>query len=246
MSNRQSSRSRLRLRHHRREFTPNNQMIVMKRMVFVVGSLLILLSLSKMLTVSTTLRYLNFGGIGQEEIVIIMHQETSRNATPSLFLAPSLPQQEQQQPPKVEAEYIINYGLDSSKFVREILYCLEDFQCKMQYIHFQKTGGTDIEQKFYQITNMRDKKVKAFVPHVQYNASSCQESAAMYFLDNVGRYCQSKFFSLETTAGLFLNTVVPTCMEYYEKQQKPQRLLILMSFRQPLERLLSHIQYSCF
>jgi hypothetical protein len=147
------------------------------------------------------------------------------------------------------------YHLQSTKFVNEILDCLQDIDCTIQFLHHGKTGGSDIEKKFYQLTSKADSAVRAHIPGRYCGNKSFPgggECVAEYFRKHIKNYCESKFFSLETNTHFFLNQVVPTCMQHRQQQYqflnitttKP-RSVLLSSYREPIERLISHIHQLC-
>jgi hypothetical protein len=146
------------------------------------------------------------------------------------------------------------YHLQSTEFVNEVLDCLQDADCTIQFLHYGKTGGSDIEKKFYQLTDKDDSTVRAHIPGRYCSNKSFHEGECVvdYFRKHIKNYCNSKFFSLETNTHMFLNQVVPTCMQYRQQQYQSHnitttkpRSILLSSYREPIERLISRIHQLC-
>lgn len=96
----------------------------------------------------------------------------------------------------------INYGLESDRFVRELLGCFEDRDCRILYFHFGKTGGKDIEYRMS--LYMKPPCAKA----------CCGNLLMKRFRRDPNSYCGGlhKFASFEVTSTPFLDTIVPTCL----------------------------------
>jgi hypothetical protein len=70
-------------------------------------------------------------------------------------------------------------------------------------------------------------------------------SLRLHFLSHVQKYCSAKFTSYEIDAEIFLETVVPTCMKINTNRTSKSRGVILSTFREPIQRTLSHIHQIC-
>jgi hypothetical protein len=132
------------------------------------------------------------------------------------------------------------YHLQPMKFVSQMLGCVQDDGCTIQFLHYGKTGGSDLQTKFFGLTN--SPVLKAYLPG---------GLLPSYFMEHVDEYCSSKFFGLEIASSFFWDKVVPMCMEYRKQKYQQNnttttpRSIVLSSYREPIERLLSHIHQLC-
>lgn len=121
----------------------------------------------------------------------------------------------------------INYRLEPGIFVKELTTCFEDDDCRIYYLHFGKSGGSGLENRMF----------KAFPP---YQDSFMRGNMLQRFQENPSNFCNAKFSSYQVSSPDFINTIVPTCMK-----ETGSRAIILVSFREPIQRSLSYIHQMC-
>lgn len=121
----------------------------------------------------------------------------------------------------------INFRLESGRFVNELTDCFDDDDCRLYYLHFGKSGGSGLENRMF----------KVFPP---YQDSYCGGRMMERFHERTSEFCNAKFSSYQVSSPDFLNTVVPTCM-----QETGSRAVVLVSFREPIQRSLSYIHQMC-
>jgi len=123
--------------------------------------------------------------------------------------------------------HVINFRLQSNLFVNQLTRCFDDDDCRIHYLHFGKTGGSGMENRMF----------KAFPPYLD---SYCKGSIMKQFHERTSEYCNAKFSSYQVSSPDFVNTIVPTCM-----RQTGSRAVVLVSFREPIQRSLSYIHQMC-
>jgi hypothetical protein len=121
----------------------------------------------------------------------------------------------------------INFHLYPNKFVKELTDCFNDADCRIYYYHFEKSGGTDVENRMALI----------FPPRLQ---SCCGETQMQRFRDAPNEFCKAKFSSYQVGSSDFLDEIVPTCIA-----KTGARAVVLVSFREPIQRTLSYIHQKC-
>jgi hypothetical protein len=121
----------------------------------------------------------------------------------------------------------INFHLYPNKFVKELTDCFDDADCRIYYYHFEKSGGTDVENRMSLI----------FPPRLQ---SCCGETQMQRFRDAPNEFCKAKFSSYQVGSSDFLDEIVPTCIA-----KTGARAVVLVSFREPIQRTLSYIHQKC-
>jgi hypothetical protein len=121
----------------------------------------------------------------------------------------------------------INFRLQPNQFVDTMTDCFDDVDCRIYYLHYGKSGGSGIENRMF----------KVFPP---YQNSFAGGSMLKRFQEKTSEYCRAKFSSYQVSCRDFVNTIVPTCMK-----ETGARAVILVSFREPIQRSLSHIHQMC-
>jgi hypothetical protein len=121
----------------------------------------------------------------------------------------------------------INFHLYPNKFVKELTDCFNDTDCRMYYYHFQKSGGTGVEEWMARI----------FPPALP---SCCGATQMKRFRDAPDKFCKAKFSSYQVGSSHFLDEIMPTCIE-----KTGARAVVLVSFRESIQRTLSYIHQMC-
>ena len=121
----------------------------------------------------------------------------------------------------------ISFHLYPNKFVQELTDCFYDDDCRIYYYHFEKSGGTSIEQRM----------ARLFPPRLN---SCCGPTLMERFRVEPIKYCEAKFSSYQVGRSEFLDEIVPTCIA-----KTGARAVVLVSFREPIQRTLSYIHQKC-
>jgi len=126
----------------------------------------------------------------------------------------------------------VNFRLHPNMFIKEMMECFDDGNCRIYYFHFGKTGGTSVQER-----------MARYVPPGSLG-SCCNARLMKRFRESPKAHCTRKFSSYEVGSNNFLKEVVPTC------QSVPQgnttaRAIVLVTFREPHERALSNIHQMC-
>ena len=121
----------------------------------------------------------------------------------------------------------INFRLQANNLVNVLTDCFDDADCRIYYLHFGKSGGTDLEERMF----------KVFPPYMD---SYCGGSMMKCFHERSTKYCNAKFSSYQAESPFFLKTIVPSCMT-----QTGSKAVVLVSFREPIQRGLSYIHQMC-
>jgi hypothetical protein len=90
----------------------------------------------------------------------------------------------------------INFHLYPNKFVKELNDCFNDTDCRMYYYHFQKSGGTGVEERMARI----------FPPSLP---SCCHASLMKRFRDAPDKFCKAKFSRYQVGSSDFLMKLCP-------------------------------------
>lgn len=122
----------------------------------------------------------------------------------------------------------INFRLEPTEFVSEVTNCFNDDNCRIYYYHFGKSGGSGLENRMF----------KVFPP---YQDSFMRGKLLKQFQEEPRRFCLAKFSSFQVPSPDFADTIIPTCM----KESGGSRAIILVSFREPIQRSLSFIHQMC-
>lgn len=123
----------------------------------------------------------------------------------------------------------INFRLEPDHFVDELTSCFHDDDCRVRYLHFGKSGGSGLENRMF----------KVFPP---YQDSFMRGQLLQRFKGNPNDFCNAKFSSYQVSSPDLINTIIPTCMK---ETGSDARVIILVSFREPLQRSLSYIHQMC-
>ena len=122
----------------------------------------------------------------------------------------------------------INFRLEPTEFVSELMNCFDDDKCRIYFYHFGKSGGSGLENRMF----------KVFPP---YQDSFMRGKLLKQFREEPRKLCLAKFSSYQVSSPEFVNTIIPTCM----KETGGSRAIILVSFREPIQRSLSFIHQMC-
>jgi hypothetical protein len=122
----------------------------------------------------------------------------------------------------------INYLRQPAAFVQLFQECSIDPECHIMYHHTSKTGGTTLEHALF----------PAFNQPVE--LTCCHKRLRTRFFDDPEHFCSQKFTSWQMFDNEFFE-VVTHC-----HQRDPQRRsLLLTSFREPTQTLVSYIHQMC-
>jgi hypothetical protein len=147
----------------------------------------------------------------------------------------------------------INFGVFPQLAAQELVECFVDSDCSIYYFHTHKTGGTDVEKRFFQL----------FPPSLP--NYSFRKPLKEVFENDVDKYCSAKFssYQVQVDDDLFLNTILPTCMDYNYQTMKTKtneirssmhdddgggggpRAIVLATFREPIARTISSVHQVC-
>jgi hypothetical protein len=122
----------------------------------------------------------------------------------------------------------INFRLQPEMFVEELTRCFNDKDCRIYYYHFGKSGGTGVLERMEHL----------YPPRLD---SCCNGPMMDRFRKDPKLYCSLKFSSYEITSSDFLGRVMPTCYNITNQS----RSIVLVTFREPLQRTLSYIHQMC-
>ena len=137
---------------------------------------------------------------------------------------------------------IINFHTSSNNFIKTLSSCFINKDCHVIYHHIGKTGGTNVESRFFNVFPFHPKRTKM--------SSCCSGKAVDKFNKFISYFCSSKFTAFQVRASQF-DGIVSQCMDYYKtayekkKIKKKQSLVILASIREPASRTLSNIHQLC-
>lgn len=120
-----------------------------------------------------------------------------------------------------------NFHLDPEAFVSTLAGCFHDANCRIYYYHLAKSGGTDLESKMFAYFSKRIDPC-------------CNQRLMRRFRNDTDMHCQANFSSYEVTAPMFIDEIVPTCMNI-----TGGRAVILATFREPIQRTVSSIHQKC-
>lgn len=123
----------------------------------------------------------------------------------------------------------INFRLEPTEFVSKLTNCFEDDNCRIYFYHFGKSGGSGLENRMF----------KVFPP---YQDSFMGGKLLKQFQEEPRKFCRAKFSSYQVSSPDFVNAIIPTCMN--ETDGGP-RAIILVSFREPIQRSVSFIHQMC-
>jgi len=112
-------------------------------------------------------------------------------------------------------------------FVKLFLDCIRDEDCHFYYWHISKCGGTSIN---YSMKHLYPRKGNIWA----------WDKAVMEFKKNVKSYCMSKWSSYEIS-GRGMRGIVETCM----KLNPRSTAIVLFTYREPISRFVSWINYMC-
>jgi hypothetical protein len=122
----------------------------------------------------------------------------------------------------------INFRLQPEMFVEELTRCFNDEDCRIYYYHFGKSGGTGVLER-----------MEHFYPP---RLDSCCNGLMMdRFYKDPKLHCSLKFSSYQITGRYFLGRVMPTCYNITNQS----RSIVLVTFREHMQRTLSYIHQMC-
>ena len=134
--------------------------------------------------------------------------------------------------------HVVNYLLESERFIEIISDCITDKFCHIHYLHTQKTGGTTIENNFRTILHLKEK-----------SKSCCWEKTIQRFAGDRKERCMRPFNSYQVYASDFYKIMLKGCKKVLKKEMKKshesRRIVALASFREPYEKTLSQIHQYC-
>ena len=137
---------------------------------------------------------------------------------------------------------IFNFYTHPNNFVKTLSSCFLNKDCHVVYHHIGKTGGTNVESRFFNVFPFHARKTKM--------SSCCSGKVMEKFLKFSRFYCAAKFTAYQVRASQF-ETVISECMKYYstlyeEKNVSSKKsIVILVSIREPASRTLSNIHQLC-
>ena len=128
----------------------------------------------------------------------------------------------------------INFMHEPDAFVEIIESCEKSDDCKLIFHHTFKTGGTTIEKSMSNIWQQ------------QHNNSCCDEQRMRKFFQFRDFFCSQKFSSHQVNASAFFDAVHECIYNYPAEQSlRTPRLVLLTSFREPIQMTVSQIHQMC-
>mmetsp|Transcript_13925 Transcript_13925/g.26693 ORF Transcript_13925/g.26693 Transcript_13925/m.26693 type:complete len:335 (+) Transcript_13925:152-1156(+) len=165
-------------------------------------------------------------GISLKSITTVPPSQLPRSPPPS----PTFPPADAKIP--VDGERLpLNFMHTPDAFVDTFESCETDTNCKVIFHHVYKTGGTTLE------------KTMANIWHQPHSNSCCNEQRMRNFFSNRDYYCGNKFSSHQVNATDFFRAV--TACYPTEANLSSSRLVLLTTFREPNQMLLSQIHQMC-
>lgn len=122
----------------------------------------------------------------------------------------------------------INYLQQPDAFVQLFQDCSVDPDCHIMYHHTSKTGGTTLEHALF----------PAFDQPIE--LTCCHKRLRERFFDDPDHFCSQKFTSWQMFDDEYLEVVT-----HCHKRDPQRRSLLLTSFREPTQALLSYIHQMC-
>lgn len=130
----------------------------------------------------------------------------------------------------------IVFHQNQTRFVDVFADCMHDENCHILYHHVQKTGGTFLSSIFYPLFNKNE------TYRENYELACCFNDLMQRFEGNVPKHCDQMLGIFEVSGSQF-DKVVTKCNEYYAG--KGHRAVALVTTREPVDRLVSHINMDC-
>jgi hypothetical protein len=123
---------------------------------------------------------------------------------------------------------------EPDKVVQMFQDCENDVNCYVAYHHVPKTGGTTIEQALSKIFQQ---------PH---ESSCCGNGLLQTFHDHTNHFCNNKYTSWQMDYRYFFE-VLETCFqpEHNNNNNTQRRVLVLVTYREPISLTLSFIHQRC-
>ena len=135
--------------------------------------------------------------------------------------------------------HVVNYKLESSKFIQIMSDCITDEYCHIHYLHTTKTGGTTVESHFSNLFGLNI-------------ISCCGEYITRGFqIHRRKMKCSKEIIAVQFNASDFMNIPIKTCLDVYANQSassnatRKHHIVALATFREPIAKTLSQIHQKC-
>lgn len=139
-----------------------------------------------------------------------------------------------EQAPTFSKKIATNYVRNPTMAIDIVESCQHDQNCKFIMHHAYKTGGTTIEGMLFKMFNQ------------ERETSCCGQARMNKFLRLRDEYCAAKFSSHQVNHADFFNIVDHCVNQWPQEQSLPlQRAVVLTSFREPVEMIVSLIHQQC-
>jgi len=135
--------------------------------------------------------------------------------------------------------FVINFHKEENIFIDKLSDCIGNRKCKVFHHHIPKTAGTTIATNMFQVFPF----LKAKKGHVvlRYPRTCCNDEMLKRFYQRKDLYCKAKFTSFEVSGSQF-REIISECMKLSDKNTQA---IVLLPFRSPESRTLSHINQAC-